>query len=51
MGLEFSHGNQEGVCSACDLALNNPDLSEESKFVFSQRKMEYMEDFGSDATK
>lgn len=50
VGLEFTHGNEESLCSACDLALGSQDLTEEIKFLFSQRKLEYMEDFGSDAT-
>nr|XP_039271268.1 pre-mRNA-processing factor 39-like [Styela clava] len=48
VGLEFSHGSEDQVIAACDLALES-SLSDEVKFQFSQRRLEYLEDFGTDA--
>lgn len=49
IGLEFSHGDEDQIVDACDLAINSATLSEENKFKFSQRKLEYLEDYGVDA--
>lgn len=49
VGLDFMYGTEENIIEACDIALNSLMLPEDVKFQISQRKLEYLEDFGLDA--
>ncbi|XP_070578914.1 pre-mRNA-processing factor 39-like [Ptychodera flava] len=53
LDLEFQGAtpNEDAVVSIFDRVLNSKDTSQDTKVVFSQRKLEFLEDFGSDITK
>ncbi|XP_006811650.1 pre-mRNA-processing factor 39-like, partial [Saccoglossus kowalevskii] len=53
LDLEFQSNfqNEEAVLALFERILNNKNVSIDSKVLFSQRKLEYLEDFGSDVTK
>jgi hypothetical protein len=46
-----SHMRDSEVISAFDTALDCRDLSSEDRYQFSMRKLEYLEELGSDPSK
>lgn len=52
LDLEFQTDfqNEASVLALFERVLNNKNISYDTKVLFSQRKLEYLEDFGSDVT-
>lgn len=51
MGFDKSPPDEAAVVEAFDMALASTDLSPADKLTFLQRKLEFLEDFGSDVHK
>lgn len=49
LAFNATHIRDSEVLAALDFAIESPDLSNEDRFQFSARKLEYLEEVGCDA--
>lgn len=49
LAFNATHIRDNEVLAALDFAIESPDLTNEDRFQFSARKLEYLEEVGSDA--